>query len=103
MDSNAAGSSRNGASDDKIAQVNDYMESDLYDEAERAAMQLADAMTATPPNVTDELFAHLQRFYDEPQLVELLSIIAQENSRARRNTTFRIPSAGSYCPLPPPS
>jgi len=28
-------------------------------------------MTATPPNVTDELFARLREYYDEAQLVEL--------------------------------
>ena len=80
-----------------------WREATVFTDAERAALELAEAMTATPPNVTDELFARLQQFYDEPQLVELVSIIAQENFRARRNTTFRIPSAGSYCPLPPPA
>jgi alkylhydroperoxidase family enzyme len=57
-------------------------------------------MTATPPNVTDELFARLLAYYDEPQLVELAAIVVQENLRSRFNTTFRIESEGMYCPLP---
>ena len=57
-------------------------------------------MTVTPPNVTDELFARLQRYYDNAQLVELASIVAQENFRSRFNTTFRIESAGTYRPVP---
>jgi alkylhydroperoxidase family enzyme len=57
-------------------------------------------MTATPPDVTDELFERLRSFYSEAQLVELAAIVAQENYRSRFNTTFRLESAGSYCPLP---
>jgi alkylhydroperoxidase family enzyme len=100
MDSNSAGSRREGASDDKIAAVYDYEHSDLFTPAERAALDLADAMTATPPQVSDELFARLREFYDEAQLVELAAIVAQENFRSRFNTTFRLESAGQYCPLP---
>lgn len=57
-------------------------------------------MTATPPQVTDALFARLQEYYDEPQLVELAAIVVQENLRSRFNTTFRIESEGTYCPVP---
>ena len=57
-------------------------------------------MTATPPGVTDDLFERLRQFYTEPQLVELAAIVAQENFRSRFNTTFRLESAGTYCPLP---
>ncbi len=64
------------------------------------ALELAEAMTATPPNVTDRLFARLQEYYDEAQLVELAAIVCQENFRSRFNTTFRIESLGMYCPLP---
>ena len=100
MDSNAAGGQREGASDEKIASVASYQTSELFTPAERVALELADAMTATPPNVTDELFARLQEHYDEAELVELVAIVAQENFRSRFNTTFRIESAGMYCPLP---
>ena len=103
MDSNAAGSSREGASDAKIGAVARYRESDLFSIEEHTALELADAMTETPPNVTDELFTRLQRYYSDAQIVELAAIVAQENYRSRFNTTFRIESAGSYCPLPPPS
>jgi alkylhydroperoxidase family enzyme len=61
---------------------------------------MAEAMTATPPTVTDELFARLQEHYDEAQLVEMAAIVAQENFRSRFNTTFRIESQGQYCVLP---
>jgi alkylhydroperoxidase family enzyme len=99
MDSNAAGGQREGATDEKIAAVASYQTSELFTPEERVALELADAMTATPPNVTDELFDRLQQHYDEPQLVELVAIVAQENFRSRFNTTFRIESEGQYCPV----
>ena len=61
---------------------------------------MAEAMTATPPTVTDELFARLQEHFTAAQLVELAAMIAQENFRSRFNTTFRIEAIGLYCPLP---
>ncbi len=100
MDSNAAGGQREGASDAKIDAVASYRTSELFTAAERVALELADAMTATPPNVTDDLFARLREHYSDAQLVELAAIVAQENYRSRFNTTFRIESAGQYCPLP---
>ncbi len=93
-------SRREGASDEKIAALDAYRTSPLFTPEERVALELAEAMTATPPNVTDELFARLQEYYDEAQLVELAAIVCQENFRSRFNTTFRIESAGMYCPLP---
>ncbi len=78
----------------------DFRSSSLFTDEERVALELAQAMTLTPPNVTDELFARLQTYYSEAQLVELATIVAQENFRSRFNTTFRIESAGQYCPLP---
>jgi alkylhydroperoxidase family enzyme len=80
--------------------VASYQDSELFTVAEKLALELADAMTATPPDVTDELFARLREFYDEAQLVELAAIVVQENLRSRLNTTFRIESVGMYCPLP---
>jgi alkylhydroperoxidase family enzyme len=99
MDSNAAGSMREGASETKIAAVAHYETSELFSPAERVALELADAMTITPPNVSDELFARLRAYYDEAQLVELAAIICQENYRSRFNTTFRIEAVGMYCPV----
>ena len=99
MDINAAGGSDAGLSDDKIAALLDYATSPLYDEAERAALELADALTVTTPIVSDELFARLRRHYDEAQLVELAATAAMENYRARFNRAFLIEPNSIYCPV----
>lgn len=70
----------------------DYAASPLFDEAERAALAYADAMTVTGRDVSDELFARLRHFFDDDQIVELTEIIAWENASSKFNRALRIPS-----------
>ena len=47
-------------SDEKIAALADFRRSPLYSEAERLALELAEAMSAASVTVSDELFAALR-------------------------------------------
>lgn len=96
MDSNAAGSSKAGASDAKIDAVGDWRASPLFDASERAALELAEAMTATPADVTDAMFDALRGHFRDEQIVELAAAIAMENYRARFNRAFGVEPAGLY-------
>ncbi len=62
----------------------------------------AEACTATPPTVTDEMVAGLRSDLDDAQLVELTMMIAVENQRARFNTALGLASQGfaDRCELP---
>jgi alkylhydroperoxidase family enzyme len=64
----------------------------LYEEAERVALEYADAMTVTGRDVSDELFSRLRRFYTDDAVVELTEIIAWENASSKFNRALRIPS-----------
>ena len=105
MDTNAAGSSANGASDEKIAALESFRDSALFSDAEKAALELAEAMSQTPAVVPDPVFEALRPHYTEPQLVELVATIAMENYRARFNRAFEVEPLG-VCQLrgvtPPP-
>ena len=81
-----------GVAGEKIDQLASYATSPLYDEAERAALEYADAMTVTGRDVTDEVFARLRRFYTDDQIVELTAVIAWENSSSKFNRALRVPS-----------
>lgn len=81
-----------GVSDEKIDALADYANNDLFCEAERTALEFADAMTVTGRNVSDELFARLRKFYDEDSLVELTATIAWENASSKFNRALRVPS-----------
>ena len=81
-----------GVSREKIEALSDYATSPLYTEAERLALEYADAMTITGRDVSDELFARLKEFYEEVAIVELTAVIAWENSSSKFNRALRVPS-----------
>jgi alkylhydroperoxidase family enzyme len=74
----------------------DYAKSPLFTEAEKVALEYADAITDTRRDVEDELFARVQRYYDDDTIAELTMIIARENASSRFNRAFRIPSQGFW-------
>ena len=85
-------SSQLGVLDEKIIALNDYAASALFTDAERVALEFADAMTITGRDVTDELFGRLRKFYDDDALVELTATIAWENASSKFNRAMRVPS-----------
>lgn len=68
----------------------------MFDSDEKLVLELADAITATPAQVTPELRQRLQQRFTTPQLVELAAAIAWENYRARSNRVFGFGSEGFY-------
>src|SRR5207245_4737224 len=83
------------------ALLTDYARSPLFSDAEKIALEYADAITDTRRDVDDELFARMQRHYDDDTIAELTMIIAWENASSRFNRAFRIPSQGFWKPSPP--
>ena len=83
-------------STEKILALGDYATSPLYSDAERAALEYADAITLSDRDVSDELFARLRGLYDDDALVELTEIIAWENASSKFNRALRIPSQGLW-------
>ena len=90
--------SRLGVSTEKIEALHDYATSPLFSEAEKVALEYADAITVTRRDVDDALFARLQGHYDDDTIAELTMIIAWENASSRFNRAFRIPSQGFWKP-----
>ena len=88
--------SRLGVPTEKIEALNDYAQSRLFSDAEKVALEYADAITDTRRDVDDELFARVQGHYDDDTIAELTMIIAWENSSSRFNRALRIPSQGFW-------
>jgi 4-carboxymuconolactone decarboxylase len=84
--------------------ITQFESSPHFDEREKTVLRLATALTLTPANVSDELYAALRRHFSERQLVELTAVITWENNRSRFNRTFAIAaegfSKGQFCPIP---
>jgi alkylhydroperoxidase family enzyme len=98
MDTNAVGSSAAGASDTKIAAVEQFRESDLFSPVERAALAFAEGMSQTPASVSDAVWGEARRHFSDQQLVELAATAAMENYRARFNRAFLVDSQHFYRP-----
>ena len=70
----------------------------VFSDVERLCIDLADAMSATPSNISDDLYSRLRAQFSEEQLMELSAQIAFENFRARLNRVFDIGSDELYKP-----
>lgn len=85
-----------GIPDEKLAKLDEYQSSALFDERERTALRYADAMTITTETVNDELFKELQENFTDDAIVELTEVIAWENASSKFNRALRIPSQGLW-------
>jgi AhpD family alkylhydroperoxidase len=87
----------------KAREVPRWRESDVFTPLERDVMEYAEAMTRTPPTVTDELSARLLEALGPAALVELSMFIALANLYTRSNTAIGIESQGfsAACDLEP--
>ena len=88
-----------GLSDEKLQAVLSQ-DRTPFNDAERLAIELADAMTDTPANISDDLYARLRDQFSEEQLMQLGAQIAFENYRARWNRIFDVESDNLYRPQP---
>jgi AhpD family alkylhydroperoxidase len=79
----------------KMREVPRWRDSDVYTDLERKVLAYAEAMTATPPAVTDEMVADLRRDLDDAALVELTMMVAVENTRSRFNSALGLHSQAS--------
>lgn len=79
-----------------------WRESDAFDERERRVMEYAEAMSVTPPQVTDAMAEALRADLGDSGFVELTMIVAVENERSRFNSALGLSSHGfsDRCELP---
>ncbi len=87
----------------KAQQVPRWRESVVFTDLERDVLEYAEAMTSTPPTVTDELSRRLQAALGAPGLVELTAWVSLANQFARTNVALGIEAQGfaAACGLAP--
>jgi alkylhydroperoxidase family enzyme len=104
MDINAAVGGKAGLAREQIEAALGIKDASHLSERERIALEYADRVSATPVDVPDAFFVHLQRLFSEREIVELTAHIAHENYNAKSNRPLRV-EANNFCemPLPPKS
>jgi len=92
-----------GLDETKAREVPRWRESDVFTPLERDVMEYAEAMSQTPPTVTDALSARLLDQLGDEALVELTAFVALANLYARNNVALGIESQGfaASCNLAP--
>ena len=88
---------------DKAREIPRWRESDVFSPLERRVLDYAEAMSNTPPTVTDAMVEELVRDLGEAAVVELTSVIGYANLTTRGNVALGIESEGfaAACGLKP--
>lgn len=89
-----------GETPERLNMVAAWREATVFDEAERAALELAEEGTRIADaagGVSDEVWEAARKHYDPDQLAALVGVIALINSYNRMNVMLQLP-AGSYQP-----
>ncbi|MCX5268771.1 carboxymuconolactone decarboxylase family protein [Streptomyces sp. NBC_00199] len=86
----------------KASQVPRWREADVFTALERDVMEYAEAVTNTPPIVTDEQYAALLERLGTEAMVELTAFIAYINLATRANVANGVTSQGfsDACEIP---
>ena len=91
---------RFGIPEPKLSSLKDFESSQVYSDAERAALRVAIAMGRSPSAVSDADFGALQEHFNETQVVAIVSLAAMMGFFNRWNDTMateleRAPSAAA--------
>jgi len=79
---------RHGASPEKLEAVWTFESSDLFTEAEKAALSLAFAAGEVPNATTDEHFARLKQHWSDEQIAAIVAVISMFGFLNRWNDTM---------------
>jgi alkylhydroperoxidase family enzyme len=102
LDYNYFKAHNDGLDEAKASQVPRWRESTTFTALERDVLEYAEAMSETPPCVSDELSARLLKKLGAPALLELTAVVAFANFTTRSNTALGIESQefSQVCDLP---
>lgn len=94
LDFNYFMANNHGLDLDKAREVPRWHDSDAFTPLERDVMAYAEAMSNTPPTVTDEMVADLLDRLGPAAMVELTTVIGYANLTTRSNVALGIESEG---------
>ena len=82
------GAERAGVSANKISDILKYTESDLYDDKERALLDLAFAAGKTPNECNKNHFDQLKKYFSKKEIIDIVSVISLFGYLNRWNDTL---------------
>ena len=99
IDINASVLAKRTGSMNKVEALDQWQESDLFDNKERVVLEYVEAITYTDRQVDDDLTQRLYEHFNEDEIVELTGLIAFQNLSSKFNSALDLPAQG-FCRLP---
>lgn len=99
IDINSAMLAKRTGSMNKVEALEQWQESELFDNKERVVLEYVEAVTYTDRQVDDDLSQRLHEHFNEDEIVELTGLIAFQNLSSKFNSALDLPAQG-FCRLP---
>ncbi|MBE0491701.1 MAG: carboxymuconolactone decarboxylase family protein [Sulfurospirillum sp.] len=99
VDINSATLIKRAGSTQKVENLHNYQESELYSSKEKVVLAYTDAITYSHLHVSDELRDELAQYFDEDGIVELTGLIAFQNLSSKFNAALDVAPQG-FCNIP---
>ncbi len=99
IDINSAMLAKRTGSMNKVEAIEQWQESELFDNKERVVLEYVEAVTYTDQQVDDDLSQRLHEHFNEDEIVELTGLIAFQNLSSKFNSALDLPAQG-FCRLP---
>jgi len=99
IDINSAILAKRTGSMNKVEALEQWQESELFDNKERVVLEYVEAITYTDRQVDDDLTQRLYKYFNEDKIVELTGLIAFQNLSSKFNSALDLPAQG-FCRLP---
>jgi AhpD family alkylhydroperoxidase len=100
VDINSATAVKRHVSDEKLAALATFEQSDLFTEKEKAALAYAEAVTYTGQETTQQHFDRLRRHFDDDAIIELTALTAFQNLSSKFNASLGVAAQG-FCNIAP--
>ena len=99
IDINSSVLAKRTGSMNKVEALDQWQESELFDNKERVVLEYVEAITYTGRQVDDDLTQRLYEHFNEDEIVELTGLIAFQNLSSKFNSALDLPAQG-FCRLP---
>ena len=99
IDINSSVLAKRTGSMNKVEALDQWQESELFDNKERVVLEYVETITYTGRQVDDDLTQRLYEYFNEDEIVELTGLIAFQNLSSKFNSALDLPAQG-FCRLP---
>lgn len=89
---------RRGGSEEKLKALQDYEQSELFTEREKAALSYAEVVTVSDKQVSRENRERLKQHFSDDEIIELTAIISFQNMSSKFNASLDVQPQG-FCKI----